>query len=411
MTAEMNVQPRHPARPRIVVLTRTFPKLSETFVTDHVHALVAAGFEVIVVARRVDRALQARLFDVAVDAMQLPSWRELGLKGAIAAARGCTAWIRAHRTFRAHRTAWKHALYGQRLRAVLTRLRPDLVHAHFGPNGIDAAIALEGSATPLICNFHGFDATAYALRHGWDLYRATLGRATLVVHSNFMERLLTGNGLSRPERIRLGVDRTVFRPRPRAEHWAAPVRLITVGRLEHQKGQDLAVRALARLREQAPQYDFRLRLVGAGSQAEPLRRLAGTLGLGAVVEGPAPASYAEVATALDHADLAIIPSRVGSDGSQESFCRVAIEAMASGLPLVATPTGGLPDTVGSGGTIAAHTSVEGLADAVLATLERRGPAQWLEIATAEASGYDISAMSGGYVALTERLLRERVAAT
>lgn len=405
MTADMNVQPRPPVRRRIVVLTRTFPKLSETFVTDHVHALVAAGYEVIVVARRVDLALQARLFGTVVDTVQLPSWRELGLQGAIAAARGCTAWIRAHRAFRAHRTAWKHALYGQRLRAVLSRLRPDLVHAHFGPNGIDAGIALKGSATPLVCNFHGFDATAYALRHGWDLYRATLARATLVVHSDFMERLLTGNGLPRPERIRLGVDRTMFRPRPRAAHWAAPVRLITVGRLEHKKGQDLAIKALARLREQAPQHDFRLRIVGGGSQAERLRQLVGSLGLDAVVEGPAPASYADVASALGDADLALIPSRVGSDGWEESFCRVAIEAMASGIPLVVTPTGGLPDTVGSGGTVAADTSVEGLADAVLATLERRGPAAWLQVVTAEASGYDISAMSGGYLALTERLLR------
>ena len=404
--SELDVPPRSADRDRarIVVITRTFPKLSETFVTDHVRALREAGHDVTVVARRIDRARLEAEFGVTIAAFALPSWGRLGPAATLAAVCGALAWLGRHRPLAPRRAAWKHALYGQRLRAVLAALEPDLVHAHFGPSGIDAGIALDGASTPLACNFHGFDATSFPRAHGWALYRAALARATLVAHSDFMERQLVENGLPRPQRVRLGVDRALFRARLRAARWAAPVRLVTVGRLERKKGQALAVETLAQLRRRVPHLDFRLRLIGAGSQAEPLRRQVETLGLGAFVEGPAPASHAEVAAALEAADLALVPSRVGADGWQESFCRVVIEAMACGLPVVATPTGGLPDTVDTGGTIAAGTTADALADAVLATIERHDPAEWQRRVTARAAEFDISRMDGDYVALAERLL-------
>lgn len=393
-------------RARVVVVTRSFPRLSETFVVDHVRALLQAGHEVVVVARRVDAESLGDQFGDSIRAVQLPSWGKHGSPSLPGAALRTIAWIRHHPQLRRSGMAWKRALYAQRLRHVLESLRPDLVHAHFGPHGVDAAIALEGEDTPLIVDFHGFDFTSFTQQHGWELYRATLGRAHLVAHSSFARHLLAEHGLPRPQLVVMGVDRRLFALRARPGEWIAPLRMISVGRLYAKKGHDLAIQALAALRERRPELDARLRIVGDGPELQSLLRLAEQLGVSGFVTGPAPARPTEVAAAMHEADIALVPSRVMADGWQEAFCRVAVEAMSTGLPVVATRSGGLPDTVGDGGVVASREDPQALVDAVEQVLSAMGPAHWAGRAAASAARFDITRMFDGYLRLTAGLLAD-----
>lgn len=378
--------------------------MSETFIVDHVRALLQAGHEVVVVARRVDaQSLVDQLGD-SVRAVRLPSWGGRGSPSLPRAALRSVAWIRRHPELRRNLVAWKRALYAQRLRHVLESLQPDLVHAHFGPHGIDAAIALEGEDTPLVVDFHGFDLTAFTRQHGWELYRATLGSARLLAHSSFAQRLLAEHGLPRPEIVVMGVDRRLFAHRARAAVWTAPLRMVSVGRLYAKKGHDLAIRALAALRERRPELDARLRIVGDGPELQSLVQLAEQVGVSSFVSGPAPARPAEVADALREADIALVPSRIMPDGWQEAFCRVAVEAMSTGLPVVATRSGGLPDTVGEGGVVAVREDTEALVEAIEQVLSARGPADWAGRAERSAARFDITSMFEGYQRVTAELL-------
>ncbi|MBK6281205.1 MAG: glycosyltransferase [Gammaproteobacteria bacterium] len=173
------------------------------------------------------------------------------------------------------------AIRAQRIRDVLGPLKPDLVHAHFGPNGIASAIALEAlPKIPLIVNFHGHDVTAFPKHHGWDMYKALPKSTILIAHSDFVSHLISSRLNRHSVRVTMGVDTRLFSPeRTRTSQWRPPLRILSVGRLESVKGHDVAIKALAIIRQRKPELDARLRIVGHGSQRESLSRLIKSLGL------------------------------------------------------------------------------------------------------------------------------------
>lgn len=393
------------ARKRIVVVAKAFPVLSQTFVVDHVLGLARAGFEVIVVARTIDAEAARRLNSVPeLSLVALRSWRRHSPWRLAKYALMATRWMISHPALLLSGLAWRRTVFAQRLHDALEPLTPDLVHAHFGPLGVEAAIALGDGHTPLIVNFHGFDVTAVPVEHGWAIYRTVLANCTLVAHSQFVEQRLRSAGFHRIERVTLGVDQRIFRPRPRDESWPRPLRLISIGRLAPQKGHDLALGVVAILRRDHPELDARLHIVGAGPESSALRLLAANLKIQEFVEGPEPLNYTEVAHALSNADIAVVASRTMPDGRQEAFCRVAIEAMACGIPVVATPCGGLADTVGIGGRIAESEDAESLSQATREVIARGGPNAWAQRALSSSSPYSLDRMDEDYREMTLRHL-------
>lgn len=132
--------------------------------------------------------------------------------------------------------------------------------------------------------------------------------------------------------------RTDLRKEPRAFSFVpSPATLgITASLAHHQKGLDVLLEALSRLR--ACGVRPRLRVIGGGAQEPFFRRLAADLGVDDQVEFMGVlGTAAEVLAALDEIDLFVLPTR------QEGLPRTLIEAMARGLPAIATPVGGIPE--------------------------------------------------------------------
>lgn len=119
-----------------------------------------------------------------------------------------------------------------------------------------------------------------------------------------------------------------------------PLRLLSVARLNPLKGVDVCIAALGMLRD----LPVRLRIVGSGSAEyeEELRRCAGALGVADRVEFAGPVPNHELGREYEAADLFVLASR------SEAFGIVLLEAMAAGLPVVATRVGGIPYVVGDG---------------------------------------------------------------
>jgi N-acetyl-alpha-D-glucosaminyl L-malate synthase BshA len=125
-------------------------------------------------------------------------------------------------------------------------------------------------------------------------------------------------------------------PQKRSER---QVTLMHISNFRPVKRTEDVVRIFARVRET---LDARLVLVGDGPEYARTRELVETLGLGSSVRYVGVVD--EVAPLLKAADLLLLPSET------ESFGLVALEAMASGVPVVASDVGGLPEVVEHGVT-------------------------------------------------------------
>jgi glycosyltransferase involved in cell wall biosynthesis len=107
--------------------------------------------------------------------------------------------------------------------------------------------------------------------------------------------------------------------------------MVYPGSLNHHQGVDLAIRALARIKDQAPQAE--LHIYGGGNEAYNLRKLAGELGLAERVRFNDGVSITKVAPIMENADLGIVPKRTDGFGN-EAFSTKVLEFMAMGVPVV-----------------------------------------------------------------------------
>jgi glycosyltransferase involved in cell wall biosynthesis len=187
----------------------------------------------------------------------------------------------------------------------------------------------------------------------WTLTRA----AGAYVCNMAAGRILRAKGMRGEIReIPLGVDISHFTP----IHRDAPggrLRVGYVGRLEAHKGVDVLIRAISMVPEAT------LLIIGAGPLSEALTSLARTMGLADRITFRGFVDQHDLPDIYRSLDVVAIPS-LPTPRWQEQFCRVAVEAMASGIPVVASATGALPEVVGHAGLLVPPGDAEALGAAL-----------------------------------------------
>jgi len=231
---------------------------------------------------------------------------------------------------------------------LIKRLNPDLIHAHELISPATTAIAARKLfGIPVVATVHGSGLSSDVLR----LKRRFLGKirlrvlcreiAAFCVISAVIDRELAAEGVPVKKRIPIpnGVDTERFTPLDPAEknklrsHLDLPVDAslaIFVGRLVPEKRVDLLTSIWSSVRETVPRA--RLLIVGSGPEEFVLKHKAndGILFLG---------SQADVTPYLQAADLFVLPS------AAEGLSLALLEALACGLPVIATSVGGNPEVI------------------------------------------------------------------
>ena len=229
-----------------------------------------------------------------------------------------------------------------RIRRLVSELKPDILQTHAVKSHFLIYLSRLWKTWPWVAFHHGYTTTDLKMRAYNQLDRVSLRKpARLVTVSRTFERQLTGRGIA-PSRITVlqnAVDpqwaervRNTDRVEARRRLGIAPGEpvLLSVGRMSREKAHIDLIQCFAILRKQG--REARLILVGDGPERPHLTQAAGA---GVIFTGQVHDTTSYYAAA----DVLVLPSL--TEGSPN----VLLEAMAAGIPVVATEVGGIPEIV------------------------------------------------------------------
>lgn len=259
-----------------------------------------------------------------------------------------TRWLRRllHRQIR--HEPWQ--IYRSELRRWildLTRIDAQVLHIYFGHVAPQFLPLMKAWPHPVVVSFHGADAGGDTLL---PRFKATMQEVfhlatSVLCRSQGLAADVVALGCP-PEKV--GVQRTgipleqwPYRPRPAPEDgtW----RLLQSCRFIAKKGLDTTLDAFAQVVRCHPRAT--LALVGDGPLRAELEQKVKSLGLAGHVSFPGFLKPKELREQVYAAHVFLHPSRTTADGDREGIPNAMLEAMASGLPVVATQHGGIPEAV------------------------------------------------------------------
>lgn len=258
-----------------------------------------------------------------------------------------------------------------RFDAVFSQRRFDVVHAHFGYDGIYALPFARRHSLPLVVTLHGHDVSILMSRERYQpkyllywLTRKRLFRSTAIflAVSDELRDLVISLGCP-PERVTVlpvGVDLSRFAPgQPLEGH---PPRVVMVGRMVEKKGFRYGIEAFLQVVEGG--VDAELVIVGDGPLMGELKESVERSGSARAVTFTGSLSHEETAALLRTAGILLAPSVVTGNLDREGSPTVIKEAAACGVPVIGSLHGGIPDLIDDGrtGYLVQERDVGSLAD-------------------------------------------------
>lgn len=353
-----------------------FPKLSETFVLYEIVALRELGYQVSVypLIREHEQIVHDEVDSLRSYVHYLP-------------------WVSRNVLVAQARHLWRHPR--QYLSTLATLVRSNLGSWNYLFGGLAmfpkvvymAELLAARGVDHIHCHFSSHPATAgYILHrlsritfsftaHGSDLHvdrhmlcEKVQEASFVIAISEYNRRLIIehcGEAAStKTSVIHSGVDTSVFIPRPTRIPGSSDFRIACIGRLTEVKGQKYLVQALRLLCDEG--VAVTCQLVGDGPDRAALEKYVKRLELSDQISFMGNMTRGQIAQLLHGTDVLVAPSVPTRDGRREGIPIVLMEAMATGLPVIASRLSGIPELVEDGveGLLVPAGDARALAEAI-----------------------------------------------
>lgn len=340
----------------IAFFVDSFPKISETFILNQITGLCDMGHSVEIFARRDSQEdmvhqevqkynLVEKTHYADAPANKIRRFKQANLTIAnhiVERPRRVIESLRFHK--------YGRDAYSLRLLFYAANFEDkdfDVLFCHFGRNGnLGALLKQTGVNARLVTMFHGYDVRLEKDKAS-KLYRPIFEHGDLfLANSKETQRRIVEYGAN-PEKVvhhPVGVDPEDFESNTgdSLDSHTGNIVITTVGRLTKIKGHEYSIRALSEVINRNPDLALEYRIVGGGARMHELKELTDRLQIQNSVKFFGQVDRATVQDHLNNTDIFLLPS------VDEGLGMVLLEAQASGVPIIATDTGGIPEAVNPG---------------------------------------------------------------
>lgn len=228
-------------------------------------------------------------------------------------------------------------------------IKPDVVHAHFITDACVFREVTKNLKIPKICSCYGYDVSVIPVKFKYfykHFYKPIIEEYDLfLAMTEEMKTDLMNMGF--PEsKIKVhyhGIDTQKFDSARNYEMLSGELKILTIASLLEVKGHETVLRALSRIKNATPTLKFHYDIVGSGKLLKPLTQMVSHLGLAENLTFHGYLKHNETLKSLiQNANVFVHPSVLTKQNDKEGIPGAIVEAMASGLPIIATRHGGIP---------------------------------------------------------------------
>lgn len=243
---------------------------------------------------------------------------------------------------------WK--IFRREIHSVVKKIKPDIIHAHFGPMGVIISPIAKQLKIPLVVSFYGYDISILIRQNFWlkkYSYLFNNGNLFFSMSNHICERLKKiGCPQNKIIRFAAGIIIENFNFRETIIDKENEVKLIHIGRFVEKKSPLLLIKAFKIVDDYfKDKIKLTLTLIGDGPLMKEVIALTNELGLNNKVNILGALNHSEIISQLNNSHIYTQHCITARNGDQEGLGVSFLEASAIGLPIVTTNHNGIPDAV------------------------------------------------------------------
>ena len=220
--------------------------------------------------------------------------------------------------------------------------KADVIHCHWFPAGLVGAIIKTLTGKKFVLTMHHTHSSNVIFR--WILKKCD----HLFCNSTYTLKVTSEiYNVQNSSIMPLRVDTDMFKPEMQGKS-SNTFRVLFVGRLIDIKGPDFLIRAFSSFRKKTGAEGSHLDMIGDGPMKDDLINLSVSLGLTDFIHFKGHISRQELPSIYQQSSVFVIPSIEMKDGETEGLGLTAMEASSSGIPVIGSNTGGIPDSIEHG---------------------------------------------------------------